>query len=148
MTDGEPIKMVDTLAALTAAPLSFDFEGKTYSVSPLTIQDLGALRLFTKRYISEQAAENAEMMAAAGAPQEHLAALWAEMRAALKNPLVDEWLGDVPVFREFMRLSLRRKHPDITSDELGRMLDDQAVYTMFLTWGTELNATQDEVKNA
>jgi len=137
---------MEVLAALTAAPIVLDVDGQRYEMSPLRIKELAQLKTMIRRYIKREAQETAVMMTEAGAPPEHVKELWREVENGLKHPLQDEWLQEPEPLLEMVLLSLRYKQPDITPEEVERLLSNEKVLEQFRGAAEELNATDVEAE--
>jgi hypothetical protein len=87
------------------------------------------------------------MMQEAGAPEEHLKELWREAAIAFKAPLESSFMGEAEPMLEFMRLSLRRRHPGISESLVREIFSDVAVLSEIAESVRELNSVETDVKN-
>jgi len=135
------------LEKLTAAPKILVFKGVTYELAPLGLRELAQARAFVKRYILEQAQKDAALMLKVDAPAEHIRILWDEATKACKHPLETDFMQDPEPAVELARLSLCRKHPNITQELITEMLEDPTVQAVIFQAAKTLNEVEGALKN-
>lgn len=139
--------MADVLDKLTAAPRTFMYQGQRYELSPLSITDVTQMKAFIKRYIMRQAQAQVAMMLEVSAPPELIAEVWRDAAQTCKKPLEADCMQDAECALEFMYMSLRKRQPTITVQQVAVMLEDTDVQAELLRETSELNSVEREIKN-
>ena len=143
----------DDLAALTAAPVPFEWRGGTYRLSPMRMRDTAELSRFIVMEIKRQYRNFKAHLDACEAPREHYAQLKDELEAALARPLSSDFVTDPEPWAFRAWLMLKRCHPDLSIAAARQMVHDVAEggADAFNAAFTELNgqrlASQEKAKN-
>lgn len=142
--------MADELAALTAAHLEIEFDGKHYRFSPLGIKQTAQLRLWAKDRPFEDYARQARALKGQISEEER-AALFKEARAqSTDEEAIKARLNSVEGTAKAFEMMLRINHPELTDEELGRLLSPDVEVRVWRWLGevTAPVAKEEERKNA
>jgi hypothetical protein len=114
--------MADEAAALAAAPLELELDGKRYRFSPLSIAGQARLRLWAKDKPFEDYARQARILKGAISEEER-ARLFAEAVEKSKDEkTLDGYLDSQEGTAQAFGLMLRCNHPELTDADLTRLI--------------------------
>jgi hypothetical protein len=95
----------------------------------------------------EEAKRDAAALLEAGAPAECLKQLWDDAMRWYKNPLAAPCIEDEASMTEFIALSLRKRHPEVTLTIVQDMLSDPNLLAELSATAQGLNSVETDIKN-
>ena len=140
--------MADTMQKITAAPMALNYQGTRYELTPLSLADIAQVKDFLKKYIMTEAEKTVAAMTEVGAPPEHITEVWREATVAVQKPMTSNFLKEPEPLVEFVYLSLRRKHSQVTNEFVRVMLEDNKVLQQIVDLTDRLNAVEAAAKNS
>ena len=116
--------MGDVARALAVGP-DIDFEGRTYTLSPLTYELQAKFEVWLERR-AVQAVERQKPYLADDDFRERSARVFVDIAAGVYSfgsPASVQAAGTLPGLKELMRLSLSKKHPDVDAAFVDRLVE-------------------------
>lgn len=111
------------LADSTAAAVTINIDGKSYQLSPFTLQDQGELDRFVESYPLERASRLEALLKKAEAPPETIAQVWLDaVDLGKANIMTISALGSAECLKLQLKLSLRKYQPSLSAEAIEQMM--------------------------
>jgi len=114
--------MADEAAALAAAPLEVELDGKRYRFSPLSIAGQARLRLWAKDKPFEDYARQARLLKGSISEEERSRLFAEAVEKSKDEKAIDAYLDSQEGTAQAFGLMVRCNHPDLTDADLSRLI--------------------------
>jgi len=119
---------------------------EVYTLSPIAITPLGAVRTLVRDKIDAEYDDLIERMSARKAPQKHIDQLNDDYARAIRNPMASDWAREADVVVEVVYWRLHKHHSDLTRPDVIDLLDDDQFFAQIFAAGRDLDEVDDAAK--